>query len=71
MLSLLPGAGTLNYWGQRFVTRAYSDFEPIVKDKIEKPRWFTQQFARYSSVSATQSFNWFTRHRAVNRTWEP
>jgi SAM-dependent methyltransferase len=49
-LSQLPGAGTLNYWGQRFVTRAYSDFAPIVRDRVEKARWFTGQFARHSRV---------------------
>lgn len=49
-LSLAPGSGTLNYFAQRWVTRAYSDFAEIARDKLEKARWFAEQFTRYSAT---------------------
>jgi SAM-dependent methyltransferase len=45
-LSLVPGSATINYWAQKWVTRAYSDFAGIIRDKVEKARWFAEQFDR-------------------------
>jgi SAM-dependent methyltransferase len=49
-LSLVPGSGTLNYWAQRWVTRAYADFGSIIQDKVDKARWFADQFAHYGAT---------------------
>jgi SAM-dependent methyltransferase len=46
-LSLLPGATQLNYWGQKFITRAHTDYQPVVESRLEKARWIKQQFAQH------------------------
>jgi|SRR5579871_957979 len=46
-LSLLPGASKLNYWGQRFITRAHSDIGSVVENRLEKARWFKHQFDQH------------------------
>lgn len=49
-LSLLPGAAHLNYWGQKLITRAHSDYGPVVENRLDKAQWFKQQFARHGEV---------------------
>lgn len=44
VLSGLPGSSSLNYWGQKLVTRAHRDFGPVAADRLEKARWFVRQF---------------------------
>jgi len=49
-LSLLPGAAHLNYWGQKYITRAHSDYRPVVENRIEKARWFKRQFVEHGEA---------------------
>ena len=49
-LSLVPGASRINYWGQRFLTRSHSDYGPVVDNRLEKARWFKQQFTQHGVV---------------------
>jgi hypothetical protein len=46
-VSTLPHATTLNYWGQKFITRSHSNLATSVADRLDKARWFVQQFAAH------------------------
>lgn len=48
-LSHLPAAGSLNYLGQKFITRAHNP-APVVKDRLEKARWFLRRFSEYGEA---------------------
>jgi SAM-dependent methyltransferase len=54
-LALLPGAAQMNYWGQKFITRAHSDYGPVVENRIEKARWFKEQFAQHGEGDPCQA----------------
>jgi SAM-dependent methyltransferase len=45
-LSRLPYAGALNYFGQKFITKAHAAGPPVA-DRLEKARWFTARFREY------------------------
>lgn len=53
-LSHLPAATSLNYLGQKFITRPHNP-EPIVKDRLEKARWFVRQFSAYGEADLTNA----------------
>jgi SAM-dependent methyltransferase len=49
-LSRLPYASTINYWGQKFITRAHQNPGVVVADRLERSRWFMRQFSRHGGV---------------------
>jgi SAM-dependent methyltransferase len=56
-LSVLPGANSLNYWCQKYVTRAHSNLTETVENRLEKARWFVSQFQRHRSIALGDA--WF------------
>lgn len=45
-LSRLPYAGTINYWGQKYITRAHNP-APVVQDRLDKARWFLRRYREH------------------------
>lgn len=54
-LSVVPASGTLNYYAQKWITRAYGDFAAIAEEKVQKARWFVEQYTRDCPVPLGQA----------------
>lgn len=56
-VSRLPFAGTINYWGQKYITHAH-DPVAVVEDRLEKAGWFLGRYREYgaSEPGASQFF---------------
>jgi SAM-dependent methyltransferase len=48
-LSRVPYAGAINYWGQKYVTRAH-DPVPAVEDRLGKARWFLGRYGEHGGA---------------------
>ncbi len=43
-MSRLPYATTLNYWGQKYITRSQIDPASNTRDRLDKARWFVAEY---------------------------
>jgi SAM-dependent methyltransferase len=55
VLSRVPYAATLNYWGQKYITRAHKECAGVVRDRLAKARWFVEQVARHGGCRLSQA----------------
>ncbi|HUO29944.1 MAG TPA: methyltransferase domain-containing protein [Bryobacteraceae bacterium] len=46
VLSHFPCPATLNYWCQKYITKAHEDYAELVANRFSKARWFAAQFER-------------------------
>lgn len=53
-VSRLPFAGTINYWGQKYVTHAH-DPVAVVEDRLDKARWFLGRYREHGGSDHGES----------------
>lgn len=54
-LSRVPYSGTINYWGQKYITRAHNP-APVVADRLDRSRWFLRRYGEHGGDPQVAQF---------------